>query len=599
MQIHCKRSFCVAVLLWPILCIFSVSTFAQNSRPNVIIILTDDQGYGDMACHGNPIIKTPNLDKLYTESTRFTNFHVSPTCAPTRAALMTGRYANRTGVWHTIGGRSLLRKDEKTIANIFSENNYSTAIFGKWHLGDNYPYRPEDRGFQETLVHGAGGIGQVPDFFDNDYYDDTYLYSGKPKKYKGYCTDVWFEEAMNYIENQKNQPFFCYISTNAPHSPFYVDDTYSDLYRGFPNVPSKEFYGMITNFDDNIGLLMNKLEDLKITDNTILIFITDNGSAMGEHKSKKINPYNAGMRGKKNSEYDGGHRVPFFIRWKNGNIEAGRDISQISSHIDVLPTLIDLCNLEDKDQTLYDGKSLVPLLNNESHQWSDRILITDSQRLQHPIKWRKSAVMSDKFRLVNGIELYNIIEDPSQQNDIAEQHQEIVKQYKEVYEDWWGDVSERFDEYAGIIVGSKFENPVHITSHDWHSESQVPWHQRHVRAGIQENGFWVLDVEEPGEYEITLSRWPLHLQHPISSGKIERLAITGTSVEESKRGKVLAITKAKIKFGKQYLDKKVGKDDFKVSFKIKLKSGEGQRFQSWFEGEQINMGAYYIKILKE
>ena len=482
---------------------------------------------------------------------------------------------------------------------MLSENNYSTAIFGKWHLGDNYPYRPEDRGFQETLVHGAGGIGQVPDFFDNDYYDDTYLYNGKPKKYKGYCTDVWFKEAMNYIENQKNQPFFCYISTNAPHSPFYVNDTYSNLYRGFPNVPSKEFYGMITNIDDNIGLLMNKLEDLKIADNTILVFITDNGSAMGEHKSEKINPYNAGMRGKKNSEYDGGHRVPFFIRWKNGNIEAGRDISQITSHIDVLPTLIDLCNLEDKDQTLFDGKSLVPLFNNESHRWSDRILITDSQRLQHPVKWRKSAVMSDKYRLVNGNELDNIIEDPSQQNDIAEQHPEMVKQYREVYEVWWTDVSERFDEYAGIIIGSKFENPVHITSHDWHSESQVPWHQRHIRAGIQENGFWILDVEEAGEYEITLSRWPLHLQHPISSGKIERPAIPGTSVGESKRGGVLAIAKAKIKFGEQFLEKKVRKDDIKVSFNIKLKSGEGQHFQSWFEGEQINMGAYYIKILKK
>ena len=599
MQIQCKRDFSFSVFLLSILSIFSISLFAQNSPPNIIIIITDDQGYGDLACHGNPIIKTPNLDKLYTQSTRFTNFHVSPTCSPTRAALMTGRYANRTGVWHTIGGRSLLRKDEKTIANIFAENNYSTAIFGKWHLGDNYPYRPEDRGFKETLVHGAGGIGQVPDFFDNDYYDDTYMYNGKPKKYKGYCTDVWFEEAMNYIENQKNQPFFCYISTNAPHSPFYVNDSYSDLYGGFTNVPSKEFYGMITNIDDNIGLLMNKLEDLKIADNTILIFMTDNGSAMGEHKSKKINPYNAGMRGKKSSEYDGGHRVPFFIRWKNGNIEAGKDISQITSHIDVLPTLIDLCNLEDKDQTLFDGKSLVPLFNNESHRWSDRILITDSQRLQHPVKWRKSAVMSDKYRLVNGTELYNIIDDPSQQNDIAEQHPEIVDQYREVYEVWWTDVSERFDEYTGIIIGSKIQNPVHITSHDWHSESQVPWHQRHVRAGIQENGFWILDVEETGEYEITLSRWPLHLQHPISSGKIERPAIPGTSVGESKRGGVLAIAKAKIKFGEQSLEKKVRKDDFKVSFKIKLKSGEGQHFQSWFEGEQINMGAYYIKILKK
>ena len=599
MQIQFKKSFCFSIILSAFLSILSYNTFAQKTKPNVIIILTDDQGYGDLACHGNPIIQTPNLDKLYKESTRLTNFHVSPTCAPTRAALMTGHYANKTGVWHTIGGRSLLRKDEKTIADIFTENNYNTAIFGKWHLGDNYPYRPEDRGFQETLVHGAGGIGQVPDFFDNDYYDDTYLHNGKPTKYRGYCTDVWFEEAINYIEKQKDQPFLCYISTNAPHSPFYVDDSYSNLYKGLPNVPSKEFYGMITNVDDNVGLLMKKLEDLKIAENTILIFMTDNGSTMGEHRSKKITPFNAGMRGKKNSEYDGGHRVPFFIRWPNGNIEAGKDISKIAAHIDVLPTLIDLCNLEDKNQTLFDGKSLSPLLTNESHNWKDRVLVTDSQRVENPIKWRKSAVMSDDYRLVNGKEFYNIKEDPSQQNDIATKYPEMVKNYREVYEKWWEDVSKKFDKYSGIIIGSKFENPVSITSHDWHSESQVPWHQKHVRAGIQGNGFWVLDVEEAGEYEITLSRWPLYLKQPISSERKARPKIEGTSVKESNKGVILPITKAMIQFGEQYLEKKVNQDDFKVSFNIKLEPGEGQLFQSWFQGEQIDMGAYYIQILKK
>ena len=195
-----------------------------KKRPNVIIIMTDDQGYGDLACHGNTILKTPNMDKLHSESVRFTNFHVSPTCAPTRGALMTGLYSNRTGVWHTIGGRSLLRKDKVTIADVFRENEYHTAIFGKWHLGDNYPFRPQDRGFQEVLIHGAGGVGQTPDFFDNDCYNDTYIHNGKLEEYKGYCTDIWFEEAIKYIEKQKGNPFFCYISTNAPHSPFYIDN---------------------------------------------------------------------------------------------------------------------------------------------------------------------------------------------------------------------------------------------------------------------------------------------------------------------------------------------------------------------------------------
>ena len=194
----------------------------SRRKPNVILVITDDQGYGDLACHGNPIIKTPNLDLLHSQSTRLTNFHVSPTCAPTRAALMTGRYCNRTGVWHTIMGRSLLRKDETKMVDSFSDNGYQTAIFGKWHLGDNYPFRPADRGFGEALVHGGGGVGQAPDYWDNDYFDDTYFHNGKPKKFKGYCTDIWFDAAINFIEKNKEKPFFCYLSTNAPHSPYNV-----------------------------------------------------------------------------------------------------------------------------------------------------------------------------------------------------------------------------------------------------------------------------------------------------------------------------------------------------------------------------------------
>lgn len=575
------------------------NVLGQHSKPNVILIITDDQGYGDLACHGNPIIKTPNIDALYAESTRLTNFHVSPTCAPTRAALMTGHYTNRTGVWHTIGGRSLLRKDEITIADVFGKNDYATAIFGKWHLGDNYPYRPQDRGFQEVLIHGAGGVGQTPDYFDNDYYDDTYIHNGEFKKYEGYCTDVWFNEALKYIESQKDNPFFCYISTNAPHGPFYVDDSYSKPYEGIANVPSKEFYGMITNVDDNVGILTKKLDDLGIADNTILIFMTDNGSTFGEHKSKEITPFNAGMRGKKNSEYDGGHRVPFFIRWPNGNIEAGKDISNITAHIDVLPTLMDLCAINNNKNIVFDGKSLMPLLENKNTSWSERILITDSQRVEDPIKWRKSAVMSDKYRLVNGKELYHIIEDPSQKKDIASQNPEVVNKYRQAYENWWTDVSEKFDEYAAISVGTKHENPVQLTSHDWHSESQVPWNHKQIRTGIQENGYWVLDVEQDGEYEITLSRWPLYLKYPIKAGLEERPSLKETSVNKSSKGKALNITSAEIKFETQHLTKHIQNEDYKTSFNLHLKSGKGLRFQTWFKGEQIDMGAYYISILKK
>jgi arylsulfatase A-like enzyme len=234
----------------------------SEGRPNVILIITDDQGYGDMACLGNDRIKTPHMDQLFSESTRLTDFHVSPTCAPTRAALMTGHYSNRTGVWHTVGGRSLLSENEVTMADVFSANGYATGIFGKWHLGDNYPFRPQDRGFQEVLVHGAGGVGQGPDFWDNDYYDDTYFHNGEPKKYTGYCTDVWFDNAIQFIDRkvQEDQPFFCYISTNAPHSPFFVDNEYAEVYRDMDNVPVPSFNGMITNIDDNLGNLMKYLK---------------------------------------------------------------------------------------------------------------------------------------------------------------------------------------------------------------------------------------------------------------------------------------------------------------------------------------------------
>ena len=570
-----------------------------EKRPNVILIITDDQGYGDLACHGNTILDTPNMDRLHSQSVRFTNFHVSPTCAPTRAALMTGLYTNRTGVWHTIGGRSLLRKDKVTMAEVFKENEYHTAIFGKWHLGDNYPFRPQDRGFLEVLVHGAGGVGQTPVFFDNDYFNDTYIHNGKLEEYRGYCTDVWFREAIEYIEKQKDNPFFCYISTNAPHSPFYVDNKYSKAYEGIKNIPSNEFYGMITNIDDNIGILTRKLEDLGISDNTILIFMTDNGSSMGDKKIENITAFNAGMRGKKNSEYDGGHRVPFFVKYPNGKLEAGKDVNNISAHIDVLPTLIELCGLKLNKPIDFDGKSLMPLINGSDENWSERLLITDSQRVEHPIKWRKSAVMSDNWRLVNGEELYNMVDDPGQTNDVALKEPKKVEKFRKAYDTWWDDVSLDFDDFQAIIIGSPAENPVNLTSHDWHSNTQVPWNHKHIRSGLQGNGFWVLDIEHTGIYEITLSRWPLSMKLPINSGMEKRPALNGTSVNESLEGKALNILKAKIEIGRKKMEQDVKETDVSVTFTVNLKAGKDKRLITTFRGNEVDMGAYYVQISKK
>ena len=209
----------------------SEQTPQEQKKPNVILIMTDDQGYGDLACHGNPWIKTPEMDKLYQQSVRLTDFHVGTTCAPTRSGLMTGRNCNEVGVWHTIIGRNFLRQGEITIANILKDNGYRTGIFGKWHLGDNFPYRPEDRGFEEAVIHGGGGVGQTPDYWNNDYFDDTYFRNGVPEKFEGYCTDVWFSEALTFIEKRREEPFFCYIAPNAPHGPFHVPQKYLDMLR--------------------------------------------------------------------------------------------------------------------------------------------------------------------------------------------------------------------------------------------------------------------------------------------------------------------------------------------------------------------------------
>ena len=286
------------------------------ARPNVVLIVTDDQGYGDLSCHGNPVLKTPEIDKLYAESVRLTDFHVAPTCSPSRATLMTGRHKLRTGVWHTIQGRNMLRPDETTMANVFQNAGYKTGFFGKWHLGDNYPLRPEDRGFGHVVCHRGGGVGQTPDFWNNAYFEDTYFVNSKPKKFEGYCTDIWFDEAQSFIDENKQEPFFAYIATNAPHGPFHSPldsiEPYKDL-----EIQLANFFGMIANADENVGKMRSFLADKGLSENTIFVFMTDNGTVRGS----KV--FNAGMKGGKGSAYEGGHRVPCFIHWPAGNLQQG------------------------------------------------------------------------------------------------------------------------------------------------------------------------------------------------------------------------------------------------------------------------------------
>ncbi|NKB65436.1 MAG: sulfatase-like hydrolase/transferase [Candidatus Latescibacteria bacterium] len=372
-------------------------------KPNVILLLTDDQGYGDLGCHGNPVLRTPHLDRLYGHSVRLTDYHVEAMCAPTRAALMTGRYPARTGVWSTLWGRYIMRRDESTLGDIFSAAGYRTGLFGKWHLGDNYPYRPQDRGFAEVLSFGGGVIGEIPDYWNNDNFTATYLHNGRPQRHARYCTDIWFSEAMKFIEAAPEAPFFCYISTNAPHSPFDIDEKYSLPYlrQGIPQERAR-FYGMIANIDENVGRLRAGLEARDLDRDTILIFMGDNGTAAGTGLAKDGFPtdgFNAGMRGKKTWVYDGGHRNACFFHWPQGDIVGGRDVDRLTAHIDILPTLVDLCGLE-PGAAAVDGASLAPLLRRAAIEWPDRAVIVHQQQVDKPVKYKDFTVMTDRWRLV-------------------------------------------------------------------------------------------------------------------------------------------------------------------------------------------------------
>jgi arylsulfatase A-like enzyme len=541
---------------------------ADPVRPNVVLVMTDDQGYGDLGCHGNRVVRTPNIDRLHGGSVRLTNFHVDPTCSPTRSALMTGRYSSRVGVWHTVMGRSLLRLDEVTMADVFAANGYRTGIFGKWHLGDNAFYRPQDRGFHEALTFGGGGIGNTPDFWGNDYFDDTLRHNGRLEKFDGYCTDVFFRSALAFIEQNKDRPFFAYVPTNAPHSPFNVADSYSRPYRdlGLPENLAR-FYGMITCIDENVGRLLARIKELGLEEKTLVVFMTDNGTSTGHNE--RAGGFSAGMRGFKGSEYDGGHRVPCFFRWP-GRIEGPRDVDRVAAHIDLLPTLIDICGLRKPDGPPFDGASLRPLLTGQA-DWPSRTLLVHSQRIDHPEKWRKSAVMTDRWRLVNGEELYDMASDPAQTLDVKARYAPVVADLRNAYEAWWSDISRRFDEYCRIVVGSEREDPTTLCCHDWHGE-EAPSLQDRVRAGAVANGFWAVEVARGGRYEVTLR---------------ERPAVAGFAVRAETARLTVGDVDARLP---------VPRGATGVTFPVPLRPGP-TRLQTWLTDKAgVSRGGYYVEV---
>lgn len=503
----------------------------SQKRPNVILIITDDVGYGDFGVKGNPIIKTPNLDRLACESAEMSQFYVSPVCAPTRACLLTGRYNYRTRVMDTFLGRAMMEPEETTLAEILQQNGYATGIFGKWHLGDHYPMRPQEQGFEHVLVHRGGGIGQPsdPPNGEGKYTDPVLWLNGQETHMSGYCTDVYFDQAMEWMANvhKQGRSFFAYLAPNAPHAPY--DDVPQELYETYKkiNFDNGQFpqtsghpldhpvnqdrmariYAMISNIDQNIGRLRIWLKEGQLEQETLILFMNDNGP-QGRR-------FVAGMRGAKTSVYEGGIRSPLFVYYPSA-LRAGHKNERVVAHIDILPTLLDACGLQVPPDLHLDGRSFWPLLQGRA-KWPDRYLILQAHRGDQPVLYHNFAIRCQDWKLLHAsdfsaesfsgaprFELYDMKNDPLEMHDVSQHHPDKAAELKKAYEAWFDEIGHtRANNYEppDIHVGTAYENPVTLTRQDW----------RHIQgepSGKNSNGYWRLFVTASGSYQVVLRLRP-------------------------------------------------------------------------------------------
>ena len=541
--------------------------------PNIIFIITDDQGYGDIGCHGNPWLETPHLDQMARQGVQLDNHHHDPLCSPSRAALLTGQYAARNGVWHVIQGRHLLHPRATTMADHFAGAGYRCGMFGKWHLGDNFPFAPQYRGFDEVLSHRGGGVGELPDYWGNNYIDDTYFRNGKPEFCQGYCTDVFFDAARDFIAASAGSPFLVYLATNAMHAPFIVPERFAASYKamGLPEERAK-FYGMIANFDENMGKLFADLRRLELEDDTIVVFTSDHGTAAG-YDPGTGDGFNAGMRGKKGSVYDGGHRVSCFLRWL-GKLPGGKKISQLTAHIDILPSLLELCEIAPAAELEFDGRSLAGLLRGDEMDLPEREIIIQLQP-DEPRKWHHTALLKGRWRLINDCELYDIEKDPAQRDNVLDSHSQIAEELRRDYENFWVGMQAAFGERIAIPVGTGFENPVALSARDWHPiAGRVPWRQSWIdQPGYDANGYWLIDVRRTGMYEIELRSAPPEADLPM---RADQVVLTIGDIE---------------------LTQRVGPGAMDASFKLDLRAGE-TRLSTSLISDSVGRerGAYYVYL---
>jgi arylsulfatase len=414
-------------------------------RPNIVFVMTDDQGLGDMAWTGHPNIQTPCLDALRKQSLWFSDFQVSPTCAPTRCSLMTGRHEFYSGVTHTIFERERMSLKAFTLPQALKSAGYATGIFGKWHLGDEDPYQPGRRGFDEVFIHGAGGIGQTyagscGDVPNNDYFNPVIRHNGTFERTKGFCTDVFFDRALAWIDTRRKtgEPFFCYLTPNAPHGPYRAPDKWKKRYidAGLDD-DAAGFCGMVENIDWNVGRLLAKIDEWNLSENTLVIFLGDNGTCQ-----RRL--FDGGMRGAKGSPFQGGTRVGLLARWK-GTLPEGVACPALTAHIDLFPTFCALAGAKPPADKKRDGRNLLPLLQNPQSPWEDRMLFTHVGRWSpgtdpDASKYKACAVRTARFRFDNNTSLFEIASDPMEKTDVAARYPDEVARLRAAYDAWWAEV---------------------------------------------------------------------------------------------------------------------------------------------------------------
>ena len=535
-KLPCLHALIAAELFLSVGCNNTDNQKSSEKDPNIILVMIDNVGYPEIGINGNELVKTPNLDNFAREGIQFSRFYSNPMSAPTRASLMTGRYHYRTGVIHTSRGGAKMHGDELTVAELLKDEGYVTGIFGKWHLGDNFPMRPQDQGFDELLIHKSGRLGQVPDL--TTYINPKLWENGQYVQKQGYCTDLFFDAAIKFIGKQKEKPFFIYIPTNIGHTStevgLEVPENYSAPYiaKGIKEDIATAC-GMLDNLDENFGRLISVLDSLRIRENTLVIFLSDDGNV-------RINPGN--LRGRGYSiPYEGAIRVPCFIQWP-GHFQGGLKTDKIASHIDILPTLLDASGAKEQPELSIDGVSLVPLLEQNNGQWVDRMLFMQCSRGMTPHRYQNCAVISEKYKMLGytnsfeennldvvrdktGLELYDISVDPGEKTNLANQYPDELEKLRIAYDKWFDDVKATRQFYPGVIyIGSEEEKTTYLCRYQ--DASYID----------QKPTGWPVFIMHEGKYEVSINRGEslgkgklciqydsIYLEQPLQEG--EDLAI--------------------------------------------------------------------------